>query len=98
MVISIAMVAALLWLDEDGRVKGARVAVGACSPVAMRLPALEAALIGQPAGGLADFAVSDDHLAPLSPISDVRATAGYRLDVAKVLCRRALVEGVTLDG
>ena len=47
LVISIAMVAARLEVAE-GRVTGAALAVGACGPVATRLPALEAALVGQP--------------------------------------------------
>ena len=49
LVISIAMVAAIVEADEAGRVERARVAVGACSEVAQRLPALEAALLGAPA-------------------------------------------------
>jgi CO/xanthine dehydrogenase FAD-binding subunit len=47
LVISIAMVAAVLDLLADGTVRQARVAVGACSATASRLPALEAALIGR---------------------------------------------------
>jgi CO/xanthine dehydrogenase FAD-binding subunit len=34
--------------------------------------------------------VRPEHLAPLSPIDDVRATAGYRLDAALRLVQRAL--------
>jgi len=45
LVISIAMVAALVVVEE-GRIREARVAVGACSAVAQRLPGLEAALRG----------------------------------------------------
>lgn len=91
LVISIAMVSALLWKDDANRVAGARIAVGACSPVAQRLPALEAALIGQPVDLLTRFDVSKAHLAPLSPISDMRASAEYRMDSAAILCRRAFV-------
>ena len=47
LVISIAMAAATLEI-EDGRITAARIAVGACSAVARRLPALEAALVGAP--------------------------------------------------
>ena len=89
LVISIAMVSAVLTLDEAGRVVGARVAVGACSPVATRLPALEAALLGRHVGDAA-AAVDPAHLAPLAPISDVRATADYRREAAAELTRRAL--------
>ncbi|MFO1058698.1 MAG: hypothetical protein U1E53_17230 [Dongiaceae bacterium] len=44
----------MLEAAEDGTVAAARVAVGACSAVARRLPALEQALAGRPLGpGLA---------------------------------------------
>jgi CO/xanthine dehydrogenase FAD-binding subunit len=92
LVISIAMVAVLLVPAAGGTVAEARVAVGACSPVAQRLPLLEAALRGCVLDAeLADIP-SPSHLAPLSPIDDVRATAGYRLDAALTLLRRALGE------
>jgi len=90
LVISIAMVAAIVEADEAGRVAEARVAVGACSAVAQRLPGLEAALIGAPAKtGLGALAMPG-HLSALTPLSDVRASAAYRLDAALTLVRRAL--------
>ena len=90
LVISIVMVAAHVALDGQGRVADARVAVGSCSAVACRLPALERALLGADAGaGLAGL-VRPDHLAPLRPIDDVRATAAYRLEAAQTLIGRAL--------
>lgn len=89
LVISIAMVAALLAEDEAGRIAEARVAVGACSPVARRLPALEQALVGRPLAAAA-AQLRPEHLAPLAPIDDVRGSAGYRLQAVAVLLRRAL--------
>lgn len=89
LVISIAMVAARIALGADGRVTAAAVAVGACSPVARRQPALEAALVGLAPSQLAD-AVRADLLQGLSPISDVRAEAAYRDASVPVLVRRAL--------
>ena len=89
LVISIAMAAATLEFAE-GSVAAARVAVGACSPVAERLPALEAALIGAPRDRLADR-VDAAQLAPLSPIDDVRGSAIYRRDVVVTLLRRLLM-------
>ena len=73
LVISIAMVAAVLEA-EAGRISRARLAVGACSAVAQRLPALEAALVGAAAGRARRGAVGPEHLAALAPIDDVRAT------------------------
>ena len=89
LVISVVMVAAVVALDESGLVRFARVAVGACSPVAVRLRKLEDELRGRPAGELA-AAVTPEHLADLTPIDDVRATAAYRLRAATILVRRAL--------
>ena len=90
LVISIAMVAAVIQTDDAGRVANTRVAVGSCSAVARRLPALEAALTGTPAGGGFRGRVRREHLAPLSPINDMRATAEYRTDAALTLVERAL--------
>jgi CO/xanthine dehydrogenase FAD-binding subunit len=88
LVISIAMAAATVEFAE-GRVAQARVAVGACSPVAERLPALEAALVGAPRDRLADL-VDAAQLTPLAPIDDVRGSATYRRDAVVTLLRRLL--------
>lgn len=88
LVISIAMAAVTLEIDRD-RVANARIAVGACSAVAQRLPALEAALAGAPITTLAER-VDAAQLAPLSPIDDVRGSAAYRGDAAVTLLRRLL--------
>ncbi len=90
LVISIVMVAATLEADAEGKLIRAALAVGACSEVAQRLPALEARLLGQPlSAGLAAVARSED-LEALAPISDVRGTDVYRRDAALTLVRRAL--------
>lgn len=90
LVISIAMVAAVILKDSSGCVSDARVAIGSCSAVAQRLSGLEHALIGATvAPGLGSLA-SADHLKGLSPIGDVRATAAYRRDAALRLVQRAL--------
>lgn len=89
LLISIAMAAAAVE-TRKGVVQSARIAVGACSPVAQRLPALEAALAGLPLNARIGDAVRDEHLAALNPIDDVRAAAGYRREAAVELVRRAL--------
>ncbi|MGH9537923.1 MAG: FAD binding domain-containing protein [Terriglobales bacterium] len=90
LVISIAMVAAIVKVDSSGQVAQARVAVGSCSAVARRLFPLERALLGAPGRpGLGGIARAE-HLGPLSPIDDVRATAEYRGDAALTLVGRAL--------
>lgn len=92
LVISIVMVAAVLERGDDGTVAAGRIAVGACSETARRLPALERALVGCPISPALADVVQAEHLAPLSPIDDVRGTAAYRLDAALTLLRRALAE------
>ena len=92
LVISIVMAAGLLEAEADGTVRSLRLAVGACSAAARRLPALEAVLAGRSIGpALADL-VTPDHMAPLAPIDDVRASAGYRREAALELVRRAIAE------
>ncbi len=90
LVISIAMVAAVVKTDNTGHVAEARVAVGSCSVTAQRLTALEHALAGAPARAGLGAVASAEHLARLSPIDDVRATAIYRNQAALTLVGRAL--------
>ena len=89
LVISVAMVAAVIEADGAGIVTHAAIAIGSCAPVAMRLTAFEARLVGTPLAGGADLVTAAD-LASLRPIDDIRASAVYRADAALTLVRRAL--------
>ena len=90
LVISIVMIGIVLVPDE-GVVGDARIAVGACSPVARRMAALEAALQGRPMDGALGEAVSAESVeSVLSPIDDVRGSAAYRLDATLTMLRRGL--------
>ena len=92
LVISVAVAAGVVEA-EGGRVAAARLALGACSPVAQRLPAAEAALAGMPVEPSAlAAALRPEHLSPLSPIGDVRASAAYRQEAALVLLRRLVAQ------
>ncbi len=90
LVISIAMVAAVLKADDAGRIAQARIAVGSCSAAARRLTALEQALVGLRVRSGLGAVPQAEHLAELSPIDDVRASATYRNDAALTLVGRAL--------
>jgi len=90
LVISIAMVAAVIEIDDSGRIARARISVGACSEVAQRLPGLEAELLGHPASAAMAKLVRPEHLAHLTPIDDVRGSSAYRRDAAATLVRRSL--------
>jgi CO/xanthine dehydrogenase FAD-binding subunit len=89
LVISISMVAVVV-LVSDRRILEARVAVGSCSAMARRLRALESDLIGASVRDGLGEVVGPEHLAPLSPIDDVRATSEYRMDASLRLVKRAL--------
>ncbi|MDW4498517.1 FAD binding domain-containing protein [Sulfitobacter sp. D35] len=88
LVISIVMVGAYVEMRE-GRVLHAAVSVGACAPVARRLPELEAALIGQSPDAV-ERLVQDAPLDGFAPIDDIRATSAYRMDAVRTLVAQAL--------
>ena len=87
MVISIAMTAVIIGLDEAGYINYARIAVGACSPIAQRLKSLEADVIGNK---ISDICIYKSHLEPLDPIADVRASEEFRAEVVEEQIYRAL--------
>ncbi len=91
LVISIAMTAVNIVLDDKDRIATARVAVGSCSAVAQRLNGLEGDMIGQYP---AEVEITPDHLEQLSPIDDVRGTADFRLQAAAQQIRRAIGKAV----
>ncbi len=87
MIISIAMTAVIIGLDEAGYINYARIAVGACSPIAQRLKSLEADVIGNK---ISDICIYKSHLEPLDPIADVRASEEFRAEVVEEQIYRAL--------
>ena len=92
LVISIVMVGAALEVAQDGRVALARLAVGACATVAKRLPDAEQALARAPCDDRLASRLQPGHMSGLTPIDDMRASAGYRSDVALTLVGRAVSE------
>ncbi len=95
LVISIAMVSAVVEIGAEDKIARARVAVGACSEVAQRLPTLETELIARSASEAAASIVDVvrlEHLDHLRPIDDVRGSAGYRREAALELVRRAVAK------
>lgn len=99
LVISIAMVTIVIE-PADGSVANARVVVGSCAPVSKRLGALEEALAGRTLDERLGAVARESHLRDeLSPIDDIRGSAGYRRDAALTLVRRGLSElGARLGG
>jgi len=91
LVISIVMAGILLETEGD-KVVAARISIGACSPVALRLKALEADLIGRPVSAALARRVTPAHLEILKPIDDVRSDAAHRQLAALALLQRGLRE------
>jgi CO/xanthine dehydrogenase FAD-binding subunit len=96
LVISIAMIAIALELDDRGGIAKANIAIGSCSAVAQRLPAAEAALLGCRNPNEIAASLTPAVLAPIAPIDDIRATAAYRQDAALTLLRRVAGHALTL--
>ncbi len=90
LVISIVMAAGMIDVDDDGRIVDAAVAIGACSEVAQRLPALEQALVGRHGDSALHEVVDPGQFSALRPIDDMRGSAEYRLEAAGTLTRRLL--------
>ena len=91
LVISIAMVSTVIAVDENGAISRCGIAVGACSAVAQRLPALEQKLAGKRLSPDLANLVAPGDLQPLTPIADVRGTPEYRIDAVQTLLKRALL-------
>jgi CO/xanthine dehydrogenase FAD-binding subunit len=89
LVISMVMAAAVIEHDA-GLVARARIALGACSPVALRLLGLEAALIGRRLDASLGQVPAAAHFDALAPIDDPRASAEYRRHAARVAVSRLL--------
>lgn len=86
----IAVVSAGVSLTlERGKIKTARVALGAVAPTAILVPAAAKAIIGTKLDDDALEALAAACSAACRPIDDKRGTAAYRTRVAGVLARRA---------
>ena len=81
-------------LDLDGRrIASARVAYGGMAATPKRAPACEAALIGASLDEPSTWEAAKAAIAAdFTPLSDMRASAAYRLTVATQLVTRALTE------
>lgn len=94
-VVDIALVNAstAMTIDDAGAVSQAVVALGSVAPVIVRSDAAGSVLIGKPFDQIDDAvlaAAGEAAAADAKPISDVRASAGYRRDMVKVMTRRSI--------
>ena len=82
-----------LTMDGD-TCKDARIAVGACAPVPMRVPESEKHLTGKPLSETQIEKAAKIVDREISPIDDVRASASYRSTIVEVLVKRALKDAL----
>jgi xanthine dehydrogenase small subunit len=79
---------------SDGLVTGARIAFGGMAGVPKRARAVEDALRGQPWTEDTIAAAWDAWEADFQPMSDMRASAGYRLETARNMLIRYFLEDI----
>ena len=84
--------AAIVVELEAGTVRDIRIAFGGMAAIPQRAPETEAVLRGSPLTDQAIARASDTLADEFSPITDVRASAAYRLQVAKNLLQRMHLE------
>jgi carbon-monoxide dehydrogenase medium subunit len=75
---------------KDRMCREAKIAIGAAAPTVFRATKAEAALIGQKLASETINKAAETAAGETTPITDLRSTAGYRKETAKVLVRRAL--------
>jgi carbon-monoxide dehydrogenase medium subunit len=90
--IALVSVAAGLELDAKGRVKFARIAMGAVGPTPLRAPRAEATLAGRELDSSSIAEAAAEASREAQPISDIRASAEYRKEMTRALAARALRE------
>ena len=88
--LSIVNGAVMLELNKDKEVLACRIALGAVAPVPVRAYKAEAFLIGKEIS-IENIATAAEIISgEISPISDIRASAEYRLRMSQVIVKRAL--------
>jgi carbon-monoxide dehydrogenase medium subunit len=95
--ISVVNAAVIVELDtshglslSEHPVRRARIALGSVAPTIVRCPEAEAALVGRPLSPESIAHAAELARSAAKPISDVRGSAEYRLEMVRVAVRRAL--------
>jgi xanthine dehydrogenase small subunit len=90
--ISAVCAALVVALDDAGRVETARFAYGGMAAIVKRAARAEAHVLGQPWTEATVQAAIDALAEDFEPLTDMRASAGYRRQVAGNLLRRFWLE------
>ncbi len=92
--IALVAVASAIRCDSKQRCTDVRIALGAVAPCPMRARRAEAVLEGQLVTDKLIRQAAEIASEEIAPITDVRASAEYRREIARVLARRALEDCV----
>jgi xanthine dehydrogenase small subunit len=90
-----AVCAAIALRVEGGTAQGVRIAYGGMAGTPKRAPAAEAALEGKPWNEAAITAAMVALECDFAPLTDMRASAAYRMMAAKNLLRRAFLDSAS---
>ena len=94
---AVLSVAVLMTLDETGKIDRVAIALGGIAPTPLRRLEAQALLLGQlPTHAL--FKAAADLVGGIDALDDEAAPAWYRLHLARVLTRRALVDAAQRAG
>ncbi len=88
--LAVASAAVGLTVDEDGVVVDARIALGAVAPVPMRARRAESLIVGHRVSPALQREAGATASGEAAPISDLRASAGFRTHLVGVLVSRAI--------
>ena len=91
---SIAGVAAVVSLGQDGTCQAVRIGIGGAGPMPVRASASEAALRGRRPTPDAIAAAASRASDGIDALDDIHASAAYRLHLVQVYTRRALEQAV----
>jgi carbon-monoxide dehydrogenase medium subunit len=88
--ISVAAVAASLWLDKGGTIREGRIALGAVAPIPLVVSRAAERMRGAEPSAETFSELSALAMEAAQPICDVRGSADFRRELVGVLTRRAL--------
>ncbi len=87
-----ANVAVVADMDQDGKCRDLRVAVGAAVMTPQRMPEIEAIARGEKLSDSLVGKIADEYAARIDPLDDKLESAWYRRELVRALVRRALDE------
>lgn len=97
--LDIAKINCAAFIKREGdRIREARVALGSVAPTPLRAPSVEGALEGQKYSERLINQAAELVRGDITPIDDVRSTAGYRIRIASLLVQEALQEAWSRSG